>query len=137
VLSRAIALREAIYGIFTSVFEERPATTADMAVLNRELANAMTHARIKQDDGDFVWTWQTESKALDRVLWSVVRSAADLLTSERKHRVTECASDDCTWLFIDLSRNHSRRWCDMNECGNRAKAKRFYERSRKQSKKEA
>jgi len=36
-----------------------------------------------------------------------------------------CAADDCAWVFLDTSKNHSRRWCDMKACGNRAKARRF------------
>jgi predicted RNA-binding Zn ribbon-like protein len=43
-------------------------------------------------------------------------------------RVRECANHDCGWLFLDLSRNRSRKWCDMSSCGNRAKVRRFRER---------
>src|SRR5690606_34555848 len=71
-----------------------------------------------------------ESNALDQVLWPVAVSAAELLTSADRERVKECAADTCNWLFLDMSRNRSRRWCDMKECGNRAKARRFYKRQR-------
>jgi predicted RNA-binding Zn ribbon-like protein len=65
------------------------------------------------------------------MLWPVARSAAELLSSESVDRVRECASSTCTWLFIDDSRNRRRRWCDMASCGNRAKARRYYERHRR------
>jgi predicted RNA-binding Zn ribbon-like protein len=66
------------------------------------------------------------------MLWPVARSAADLLTSQEQSRVRECAASDCGWLFLDLSRNRSRRWCDMETCGNRTKARRHYARSKQE-----
>jgi predicted RNA-binding Zn ribbon-like protein len=67
---------------------------------------------------------------MDQMLWPVARSAAELLTSERAGRVRECASETCSWLFLDGSRNGRRKWCDMASCGNRAKARRYYARHR-------
>jgi predicted RNA-binding Zn ribbon-like protein len=64
------------------------------------------------------------------MLWPVVRSAAELLTSDELGRVRECAADNCAWLFLDRSKNRSRRWCDMAVCGNRDKVRRFRQRSR-------
>jgi predicted RNA-binding Zn ribbon-like protein len=133
VLRRAIALREAIYHIFSASVKGEQASLSDVDVLNEELANGLAHAQITQRGGSFEWDWEAGEGALDRVLWVVARSAADLLTSDKLQRVTECASERCGWLFMDLSRNHSRRWCDMNECGNRAKARRHYERTRVRS----
>jgi predicted RNA-binding Zn ribbon-like protein len=65
------------------------------------------------------------------MLWPVLQSAAELLTSDEIHQVRECNSDRCTWLFVDRSRTHRRRWCDMKTCGNRAKARRHYQRTKK------
>jgi predicted RNA-binding Zn ribbon-like protein len=59
---------------------------------------------------------------------TVVRTAIDLLTSERRGRVSTCANEKCQWLFLDTSKNRSRRWCTMASCGNRAKARRFHDR---------
>jgi predicted RNA-binding Zn ribbon-like protein len=64
------------------------------------------------------------------MLWPLAQSAGALLTGDQRARVRECSGHDCRWLFLDLSRNHSRRWCDMNDCGNRAKARRHYQRRR-------
>ena len=50
------------------------------------------------------------------------------LTSEELDQVRECAGNTCGWLFVDMSRNHSRHWCDMRDCGNRAKVRRYYQR---------
>ena len=71
-----------------------------------------------------------EGTHLDTVLWPIAKSAADLLTSDRLACVRECAAQNCGWLFMDNSPNQRRRWCNMKICGNRAKARRHYERNR-------
>jgi predicted RNA-binding Zn ribbon-like protein len=74
---------------------------------------------------------------LDRVLWEAAASAADLLTSPDLARVKTCPGAGCAWLFLDRSRNGTRRWCDMSVCGNRAKARRHYSRVTRQHRQEA
>jgi len=129
-LNEATDFREVIYRIFQATALEQPPANADMGAFNRKLAEAMTHARIEPLPDGFAWSWE-ESDALDRVVWPIARSAADLLTSHQLERVKSCGSDDCGWLFVDTSRNGSRRWCDMSDCGNRAKARRHYHRVKK------
>jgi predicted RNA-binding Zn ribbon-like protein len=70
---------------------------------------------------------------LRQVLWPVIRSAADLVTSPDISQIRECGAPDCNWLFLDRSRSGRRRWCDMSTCGNRAKARRYYSRHRRNS----
>ncbi len=130
VLRRAVSLREAIYRLFAALAHGRPVDEADLAELNAALAAALPGLRVVQEGGNFAWAWAAASGDLERMLWPVVRSAADLLTSADLARVRQCAGDPCGWLFIDSSRNHSRRWCDMADCGNRAKARRHYQRRR-------
>ena len=76
------------------------------------------------------WTYTFEERKLDQMLWPIIRSAAELLTSDKLDRVCECPGENCGWLFIDMSRNRSRRWCDMKDCGNRAKARRHYRKTK-------
>jgi predicted RNA-binding Zn ribbon-like protein len=57
--------------------------------------------------------------------WLLAQSAVDLLVSEQIRLIRECGDEGCRWLFLDTSKNHSRRWCDMKICGNRMKARRF------------
>ena len=97
--------------------------------MNAVLAPGLSQARLALKGKRVIWTW-VETPALDRMLWPVARSAADLLTSEKRERVRACAGENCSWLFMDTSRNRSRQWCDMQSCGNRAKAKRYYQRRR-------
>jgi predicted RNA-binding Zn ribbon-like protein len=128
VYSRAIALREALYQIFSAFSSASQPDLADVSVLNIELANAMSHRTVEWTGQGFQWGWEQTGKHLDSLLWHVAASAAELLTSDLLERVGECQGIDCGWLFIDTSKNHSRRWCDMDSCGNRAKARRHYKR---------
>lgn len=129
-LSHARRLREASYRVFSARAAHGGADERDLAALNREWAGLLGSSRLEQRDGAFVWAWAGPADALDRPLWVVARSLMDLLASPDLATVKECASPTCTWLFVDTSRNHSRRWCDMKSCGNREKARRHYDRHR-------
>jgi predicted RNA-binding Zn ribbon-like protein len=128
VLQRAISLREAIYRIVSATLYGKPPASVDIGRFNQELADAMSRSQIIPESGSFSWKLIGDKNALDCVLWEVARAAANLLTSTELGRVRLCASEGCVWAFIDLSKNHSRRWCDMKDCGNQAKARRHYER---------
>lgn len=130
VLDRAVALREAIYGIFSAFSAQAQVQASDLDALNQELQIAYDHLRVASVPDEFVWEWFGEPDSLDRMLWTVAHSAVELLMSEELDRVGECQGDGCGWLFLDTSKNHSRRWCDMNGCGNRAKARKHYRRKK-------
>jgi predicted RNA-binding Zn ribbon-like protein len=125
---RAIALRESLYRVFSARASGGSPDRSDLDVLNGHLARALKHLRLETDESGYRWDWNGSPEPVDRVLWSVARSAAELLTSEELDRIRECASDRCSWLFLDFSRSRRRRWCDMKTCGNRAKARRHYQR---------
>ena len=129
-LRYAIELRETLYRIFSAIIDKGTPQHADLEVLNGALSRAMTHLRVSQPATGFAWEWAPDPEALDRMLWPVIQSAADVLHSGEIARVRRCGGRDCDWLFLDTSRNHSRRWCDMSSCGNRAKARRYYERKK-------
>ena len=131
VFERAKALRNAIFRIFAAIAQEKAPERNDLARLNAALAEAMVRARVVATPSGFEWSWaEDELDALEQMLWPIARSAADLLTSNELSRTRECGGDVCTWLFMDTSKNRSRRWCDMKGCGNRAKSRRHYERRR-------
>lgn len=134
VLKRAIELRESIYRVFSEVTKGNLPVETDLAVINRNLSRTMARSRLVHTKDGFTWSTSSREGELDGMLDPIVRSAAELLTSDSQERVKECADDrGCGYLFLDKSRNKSRRWCDMADCGNRAKALRFY---RKQQKKQ-
>jgi predicted RNA-binding Zn ribbon-like protein len=130
VLRRAVELREAVFGAFSRIAAGDEPEPEQLEVLNRELATALPRLRLRPGDGCCRWEWSAPEGALDRMLWPVARSAAELLTSAGLDRVRQCASETCSWLFVDGSRNRGRKWCDMASCGNRAKARRYYARHR-------
>lgn len=128
VLARGRAVREAIYRLVVGAGRRWPSRPADLELLNRELARARTRERLTPDARRFGSTWARDPGALDRMLWPVVVSAAELLQSDELGRVRRCDGADCRWLFLDTSRSRNRRWCDMAECGNAAKVRRFRSR---------
>jgi len=129
VLARAVRFRAALYRIFKSAAGNWTPEPAVMRILQRELSVAGARERLAYAAGAFVRTWDHPTRALDRALWPVARSAAELLASNSLAMVRQCAGDECGWMFLDSSRNHSRQWCDMKDCGNRAKVRRFRQRS--------
>jgi len=130
VLRRALALREAIHAIGAVLARGAPPPAAPLAVVNRELAAAMTQARLRPTDGGFVWDFAGAPPALDSVLRPLVRSAAELLLAPLRDRVKQCPGHGCGWIFLDLTKNRNRRWCEMEVCGSRAKVRRYRERQR-------
>ena len=130
-LQRARQVREVIFAIFSAVAHAHVPPGAAMDRLNVELPRALGSRRLGQGAGAPAWAWvERDPPELDRVLWPAVVSAAELLTSTELDRVRECAGERCAWLFLDHSKNRSRRWCDMTVCGNRSKARRHYVRVR-------
>lgn len=129
VFRHALAIRELIFRIFSALASGKSPNPADLTALNAARAEVLAHSTINRTQHGFSLDWD-EPGALDRMLWDIVLSAADLLTSERVGRVRECSGDACDWLFVDTSRNHMRRWCLMSVCGNRAKAHRFLRKRR-------
>ncbi|MGH9163294.1 MAG: CGNR zinc finger domain-containing protein [Vicinamibacteraceae bacterium] len=130
VLVRARRLRELVFRVFASVAVRRQVAPEDLDELAAFVAAASRHRRLTGAVDHFEWRWTRDAPALDRMLWPIAQSAADLLTSEHVSSVRECAAPTCAWLFLDQSRNQTRRWCDMKVCGNRAKVRRFHQRAR-------
>ncbi len=134
VLRKAIKLRETIYRIFSSLSEGKPLPAKDLAAFNKFLSQTMRNSQIVRAKDGYDWDSRGEITKLGWILNPLIQSAADLLVSEELKRVKRCGDPACGWLFLDTSRNKSRRWCNMSDCGNRAKAKRFYKKKVTQSK---
>ncbi len=130
VLRRGRELRETLFALFSALAAGRAAPEAALDTLNRALPDALARLRLRRQGRLYAWELEDGDDRLDRMLWPVARSAAELLVSPERERVRECASEICAWLFLDTTRNRSRRWCDMTVCGNRDKVRRFYARRR-------
>jgi len=121
VVDAAIRLREALVRLLLG----HP-RAADVARLNASLAAAPSRASIRLDSSGFEWGESADDDALDQPLHEVLWSAADLLVSGRASQVRSCGDPRCRWLFLDPSPSGRRRWCSMQECGNRNKVRRFH-----------
>jgi len=133
VLGRARKLREAIYRTWAGEVRGEHPAVADLELLNSLVAEALSHQRLVREGGRYALSWD-HGEALESILWPVAKSTVELLTSEEAKLVRQCegfAATECAWLFVDETRNRSRRWCSMTSCGNRAKARRHYQRARK------
>jgi predicted RNA-binding Zn ribbon-like protein len=127
VLARAREFREALNALALAIEHDRQPAPAVLSTIGDCLAAAYAHGRLVPHDGGLQWIASAEDD-LHRILWEIGRATGRLVLSARLGRVRSCAASDCGWWFMDDSKNHSRRWCDMKICGNREKIKRFRSR---------
>ncbi|MBW3111647.1 CGNR zinc finger domain-containing protein [Bacillus sp. MCCB 382] len=131
VLKQAIELREVMYRIFKSISKKTSPNEQDLARFNEYVSHYYQSLQIIPIEDQFMLKFNQPDKNLDAMLPPILQSAVDLLVSKNElERVKQCEGDPCGWLFFDTSRNRSRRWCSMADCGNRAKVRRFYQKEK-------
>jgi len=131
VFAEAIVLREAIYRIANALACGEPIRSRDFAALGRAVAQAPARRQLARAGIGYAWRIELGKVgragiAAPTLLAPVLWSTADLVVGGARRRIRRCANDACLWLFVDASKNGTRRWCDMASCGNRAKARRHY-----------
>ena len=131
-LSRAKELRRAIHVVVQSVALRAEPPVAALATLNAFLAESQVHGQIVRSNGDFEVRFRPEDD-MALPIWRLTDSAARLLLSPGHTNVRECPGRECGWLFLDTTKNHSRRWCDSADCGNKARVRAYTERQREAS----
>ena len=123
-VGEAVRLRGALFDLFDAVVRGAAPPEGALAVLDEGLARLRISAAL-------ALSWGAPDDDPAGFLGAVVAAAVTLLTDpEARGRVRSCEAPDCAWLFLDASRNRSRRWCDMRQCGNRMKARRHQARRR-------
>jgi predicted RNA-binding Zn ribbon-like protein len=127
----ARALRETLRQMFQRTARDGEVAPRDVETLNLLLERFPAAGRIEKQRGDWAMSWKSQAGGAEKLFYAIVKSAAELVATARWRAVRECASDTCTWMFLDTSKNHSRRWCEMARCGNRDKVQRFRARSRR------
>jgi predicted RNA-binding Zn ribbon-like protein len=134
-LQRVLSLREAIYRVFTAQAHGQHPARTDLDQINAAASEYLAKSQVFATPDGFQWGWMADEPTLNQMLGPIALAAANLLTSkELLPRVGQCADDrGCGWLFLDRSKNRSRQWCDINDCGNRAKQKRHYERTQRKN----
>src|SRR5262245_11791606 len=126
-LVRVRAAREALGGLLGG---SRKGRAAAVKTVNAMLANDRFVLQLEAGGVGLRERWVADCAELRRPLLTLLREAALLLSSPDAARIHHCANDDCHWFFLDTSRNQSRRWCEMETCGNQAKARAHYRRHR-------
>jgi len=129
-LREALELREHIYELGVALAGRRPVPPRPIEGLTRAHARALARAKLAPVDGNFGWEWSPRESPVEAVVGPISLSALTLLQQSDLARVKQCQGEKCGWLFFDTTKNKSRRWCEMEICGNRAKQKRFSDRSR-------
>jgi len=127
---RALEVRELIHRLFDAHAQEKTPAARDVEALNEALSEAPARTTLKRERGSYAWDVDMRSGTALALLAPVLWTAGDLLAGARLDRVRRCANPECGWLFLDDSRAGKRRWCSMQSCGNRAKARRHYHKSR-------
>jgi predicted RNA-binding Zn ribbon-like protein len=130
VYARAIEVREAMHRVFLAIAEGEEPGRGDLGAIEGAYQEALGHARLVAGVGGFDWGWVGDEGTLDRPLWPIARAGVELLTSPGVARVKVCGNHGCGWLFLDTSKNGSRRWCSMEGCGSQVKMRRYYARKR-------
>ncbi len=123
-------LREAAAEIFYAAVDSRTPPGSQINVIERRLKEAREHQCLAWSGSRLSWEWWGSGDGADLPVWMLSISVARLLQSGDMQRLRACEKPDCRWLFLDTSKNHTRRWCDMKICGNRMKARRYKEEHR-------
>src|SRR6266446_5025808 len=130
VWGRAIKFREALFRVLNAKAQGGAVAREDLSNIEAEHARAVSFARLSRTGEGYAWSLDPSASALEAAMQPLVESAVSLLTSAKLERLRRCGRSTCYWLFIDETRNHSRRWCEMASCGNVVKVRRHREKAR-------
>ena len=130
-LGAALALREDIYGLGAELAAGHAAPREKIDRIAAVQASALAKATLQPIEGRYAWSWVAKTSPIEAVLGPISLSAITMLMQADLTRIKQCPGEKCGWLFFDATKNKSRRWCEMEVCGNRAKQKRLVARMRK------
>jgi predicted RNA-binding Zn ribbon-like protein len=133
VLYKARAFREHLASVTYALIDGLDIPQSSLAVLDASIKQAAEHRELVTESTLLAWRWSGITGDLASPLWLLAQATADLLLSEDASRIRSCAAVTCRWLFLDTSKNHTRRWCNMKICGNRMKAHRYHYRNSEQA----
>jgi len=126
-LRSARTLRELLYRLFSNSVKGSEPDQKDMKIFVANYGEAISHSSLLKKEDHFTTAWKPD-ETFEALLWPIVHSAGELLLSEELGRVKECPG--CGWLFLDTSKNQTRRWCSMSTCGARDKMRRYNKKQR-------
>jgi predicted RNA-binding Zn ribbon-like protein len=129
VLASTVELREALAAVLYGRIDGGKPPAVQIQILEQQFHAAGLHRRLLAGESHLEWTWSGVERQAEIPLWMLAQAASDLLVSSDAELIKDCGDPTCRWLFLDVSKNHTRRWCDMKTCGNRMKARRHHARS--------
>ncbi len=143
-LQSARVLREATAAVLYRSLDGKDPRQQDVSVLEKHFLDAARHRELQWEGSKsgststaksalcgragLAWAWGRYESEPNLPVWALAESVSDILLSPDMASVRTCAADTCRWLFLDTSKNHTRRWCNMKVCGNRMKARRVQAR---------
>lgn len=130
VAARAKDFRAVLRRTMERIVEDKSVPQAAMTQINELLRHQAGHSEMKRARGGFEKRFRADFKEPIQLLWPVAESACDLLCYADLSLVRKCENEACVLFFYDTTKNHSRRWCSMGACGNRAKVAAYYRRLR-------
>jgi predicted RNA-binding Zn ribbon-like protein len=136
VLNQVRELRETLAAVAYAQLDGKEIATSNLAILEEHFKQAGSHRHLIADQSanpsHLAWSWRGLGSQIAAPLSLLAQAAEELMLSDQATHLRSCSSDTCRWLFLDTSKNHTRRWCDMKVCGNRMKARRFQARQGRQ-----
>jgi predicted RNA-binding Zn ribbon-like protein len=121
-------VRERLFAVFHAIASDEPVPADPLARVGNALLDCCARRCLSIKGREVRWTWRSDARSRDYLLYPVLTAATDLLTSDSRSLVRQCEDAGCGWLFLDRSNAHTRRWCSMADCGNRNKARQYYRR---------
>lgn len=131
---RAISFRESVYNVLEAILSRTTPGAADLEAVTQEVREARSRQRLVSRGTHIEWAIADDDDSFEQILWPIALSTEQLLTTGDLSRLHQCEGPRCGWIFEDKSKNRSRHWCDMKDCGNEAKVRRFRTRLKRASK---
>jgi len=129
VVASTVELREALAKVLYGRIDGTRPPARQIQILEKQFHAAGLHRRLLTRESHLEWSWSGVERKAEIPLWMLAQAASDLLVSIDAELIKDCGDSTCRWLFLDVSKNHTRRWCDMKTCGNRMKARRHHARA--------
>ena len=129
-LKQIVEIRDALYRMFLAAVNGKPPNPSCLRIYNSYLRDLYVAKEIIWRKSGVIRSSADLTTTSLGPIWPILESAGTLLTSRDRSHIRECGDQSCRWLFLDTSKNHSRRWCSMDICGSRSKARRYYARQK-------
>ena len=132
VLIKAHQARQSMLDVFAALVkgELKTVRASALKAFNGHINEALGKQGFYPEAGQLALSWQDSQLELPQAVWVFSLSAHELLTTQDQKLIKQCGA--CAWYFLDATKNHRRKWCDMQSCGTNEKARRYYQR-RKQA----